>query len=328
MNLLIIGNRNRYEKYKPNYAFINNINTRYISRNYRNEDILDFAPLIDAIFIDPMSHLDKEVIDYMPKLQLVQSEGVGYDKIDIQACKDRGIYVCNCRGANESAVAEQVILLMLGCLRNVIVAHETMLAGKQIEMKESLMYEGIVELGDCKVGLIGLGAIGQATAKRLKAFGCDIVYNDIKRNTKLEKKLGITYNDINTLIKTCDIISLHAPVTDKTTRMVNEVFLKNMKKTAYLINTARGELIDNQALYDAIINEEILGAGLDTISPEPVLKDNILLNLPDEYQNRIILSPHIGGITNSFFKRSQIIMYTNLNKILKNKKPEFIVNGL
>ncbi|MCD7840651.1 MAG: hypothetical protein LUG46_08515 [Erysipelotrichaceae bacterium] len=302
MNLLIIGNRDRYEKYKPQYAFIKNVNVRYVSRDYKNEDILEFAPLIDAIFIDPMSHLDKEVIDYMPKLKLVQSEGVGYNQIDIQACKDRGIYVCNCRGANGDAVAEQVILLMLGCLRNIIVGHETVLAGKQIEMKERLMVEGVVELGDCKVGLIGLGAIGQATVKRLKAFDCEIVYNDI--------------------------ISLHCPVTDETVHMVDETFLKHMKNTAYLINTARGELVDNQALYDAIVNNEILGAGLDTIAPEPVLKDNILLNLPDEYQNRMILSPHIGGITNSFFKRSQIVMYNNLQKIVQNKKPKFIVNGL
>ncbi len=328
MNLLIIGNRDRYEKYKPNYDFIKNINIRYVSRDYKNEDILEFAPLIDAIFIDPMSHLDKEVIDCMPKLKLVQSEGVGYNQIDIQTCKDRGIYVCNCHGANDNAVAEQVILLMLGCLRNVIVGNETVLAGHQIEMKESLMVEGVVELGDCQVGLIGLGAIGQETAKRLKAFGCKIVYNDVTRNNKLERKLGITYVDMNTLIKTCDIISLHCPVTDETIHMVDENFLKNMKNTAYLINTARGELVDNQALYDAIVHEEILGAGLDTIAPEPVLKNNILLNLPDEYQNRIILSPHIGGITNSFFKKSQIMMYNNLQKIEKNKKPEFIVNGL
>ncbi|MCD8028334.1 MAG: NAD(P)-binding domain-containing protein, partial [Erysipelotrichaceae bacterium] len=183
-------------------------------------------------------------------------------------------------------------------------------------------------LGDCKVGLIGLGAIGQATAKRLKAFGCEIVYNDIVRSNKLERKLGITYNDMNMLIKTCDIISLHCPVTDETTHMVNETFLKNMKNTSYLINTARGELIDNQALYDAIVNEKKLGAGLDTIFPEPVMKDNILLNLPDEYQIKIILSAHIGGITDSFFKRSQVLMYTNLQRIIQNKKPEFIVNNL
>lgn len=328
MNLLIIGNKDRYEKYKPKNIFIKNINVRYIPRDYKNKDILEFAPLIDAIFIDPMSHLDREVIDCMPKLKLVQSEGVGYNQIDIQTCKDRHIYVCNCRGANDNAVAEQAILLMLGCLRNVIVGHEAVLAGHQIEMKERLMYEGVVELGDCKVGLIGLGVIGQATAKRLKTFGCEIVYNDVIRNNKLERKLGITYNDLNTLVKTCDIISLHCPVTDKTTHMVDENFLKNMKNTAYLINTARGELVDNQALYDAIVNNEILGAGLDTIAPEPVLKDNILLNLPDEYQNRIILSPHIGGITNTFFKKSQIVMYNNLQKVEKNKKPEFIVNGL
>ncbi len=328
MNLLIIGNRDRYEKYKPQYAFVKNISVRYVPRDYKNEDILEFAPLIDAIFIDPMSHLDKEVIDYMPKLKLVQSEGVGYNQIDIQTCKERGIYVCNCHGANADAVAEQVILLMLGCLRNVIVGHETVLAGKQIEMKERLMVEGVVELGDCKVGLIGLGAIGQATAKRLKPFGCEIVYNDVVRNTKLERKLGITYNDMNTLIKTCDIISLHCPVTDETSHMVDETFLKNMKNTAYLINTARGELVDNQALYDAIVHEEILGAGLDTIAPEPVLQDNILLNLPDEYQNRMILSPHIGGITHSFFKKSQVLMFTNLQRIVQNKKPKYIVNGL
>ena len=110
--------------------------------------------------------------------------------------------------------------------------------------------------------------------------------------------------------------------------MVNAEFLGKMKPTAYLINTARGDIIDNQALYDAIVTEKIRGAGLDTVYPEPTTKDNILLNLPEEFKERIIFSPHIGGITTSSFRRAHKISWSNVEAVLNGERPQYIVNGL
>lgn len=329
MKVLIIGNKDRYEKFMPDSEFVKNVSKKYIPRDYKMEEILEGSEDIDAILIDPMAKLPAEVIDKMPKLKIIQSEGVGYNFVDCAAAKKHGIYVCNCKGANAGAVAEQTILLMLAVLRQAITGNRIEHEGHQIEMKERLMCEGITELGDCNIGLIGFGDIAKATALRLIPFGCKLYYNNRSRKSKeIEEKYQVTYMDKEELLKTCDIISLHCPVTPETDKMVNAEFLSKMKKDSYIINTARGDVVDNEALYNAIVNEDIKGAGLDTVCPEPTTKDNILLNLPDKYKERIIFSPHIGGITTSYFKRAHVFNWSNVETALKNEKPKFIVNDL
>lgn len=327
MKLLVIGEQKRFLKFMPQDDYIKQIDIIYLPRDYRDEDILKVADEVEAIFMDPISHMDRHIIEQMPQLKLIHSEGVAFDKIDLDACNQRGIYVCNCKGANAIPVAEQTILLMMALLRNAMVVHQAVLDGQQIVIKEKMMVDGILELGDCKIGLIGFGDIAKAVALCLQPFSSDLYYYKPHRASQdIEDQYHVQYLDLDSLIETCDIISIHCPVTDDTKNMVNEQFLKKMKKTAYLVNTSRGDMIDNQALYDAIIHQEIQGAAFDTISPEPVQKDHILLNLPKEYQDRLIFSPHIGGVTTSFFKRSQLIMWNNLKKVEINQQPSNIVN--
>ena len=329
MKVLVIANFKHYQKYMPVNDFTKQVEIVFLPRDYQNEELLKVARDAAMICIDPISHLDKDVIDKMDNLKIVQSDGVGFNRIDLEACRRKGIYVCNCKGANAASVAEQTILLMLALLRNVIVGNKTVLAGHQIDLKEQMMVEGIVELGDCKVGLIGFGDIGKATAKRLIPFDCQVVYYDLfKASEALEQELHVTYEELDNIAKTCDIISIHCPVTAATTNLINEEFLKKMKPSAYLVNTARGEIIDNSALAKALINNQIKGAALDTIAPEPVTKDHILLNLPIERQDKLIFSPHIGGVTSSFFKRAQAIMWHNLFLVANSKRPLYIVNKL
>lgn len=329
MKILIIGNEDRYKKYLPDLDIVGQSTMVFCPRGTGDEELLQVARDADAIVIDPMAVLTGSVICQMPNLKIIQSEGVGFNGIDCQTAKDLGIYVCNCKGANAGSVAEQAILLMLALLRSLIIGDRTEREGRQIEMKERLMYEGIAELGDCKIGLIGFGDIAKATAKRLLPFECEIFYYDkFRASQKLEEEYHVSYIGLDELIRSCDIISLHCLVTPETVGMVNADFLSKMKKTSYLINTARGDIVDNQALFDAIVTGKISGAGLDTVYPEPTTKDNILLNLPEEFKERITFSPHIGGITTSFFRRAHAFNWSNIKTALHGERPRYIVNGL
>ena len=329
MKILVIGNEDRYRKYMPDLTVIKNSTIVFLPLGIDDNEILENAWDCDAVIADPMAEVSAELINKMPNLKIIQSEAVGFNNFDCEAAKMKGIYVCNCKGANADAVAEQTILLMLGLLRSIIIGDREERAGNQMAMKERLMYEGLTELSDCKVGLIGFGDIAKATAKRLAAFNCEVVYNKhTKVSEDIEKEYNVSYTDIDTLLSECDIVSIHCPVTNETTNMVDAEFLFKMKKTAYLINTARGEIVDNEALYNAIITDGILGAGLDTVAPEPTTKDNILLNLPEEYKDRIIFSPHVGGISTAFFRRAHSFDWQNVEKALQGETPKYIVNNV
>jgi lactate dehydrogenase-like 2-hydroxyacid dehydrogenase len=329
MKILIIGNEDRYKKYTPDLEIVKHITMVFCNRGASDEELLQAASDADAIAIDPMAKLSGNVIRRMPNLKIIQSEGVGFNGIDCEAAKERGIFVCNCKGANAGAVAEQTVLLMLALLRNIIVGDRTERQGNQIKMKEQMMVEGIMELSDCKIGMIGFGDIAKATAKRLEPFECEMYYyTKNKKSAEVEKEYNVSYMDLDEMARTCDIISIHCPVTPETTGMINSEFLNKMKPSSYIVNTARGEMIDNQALYDAIVSEKIKGAGLDTVAPEPTTLDNILLNLPKEYADRIIFSPHIGGITTSYFYRAHKKNWFNIDVALKGQRPNYIVNEL
>lgn len=330
MKTLIIGNEDRYRKYLPaDIPFAQNTEMIFLNRGASDEEILAAASDAEYMAADPMTRVSGNVICNMPKLKMIHSEGVGYNGIDVAAATERGICVCNCKGANAGAVAEQTVLLILGFLRHVIEGDRIEREGNQIKMKERMMVEGIREVSDCRVGLVGFGDIAKATALRLLPFGCELYYYSLHRkDAQTEEKYHVKYLPLRELASTCEIISLHAAVTDETRGMVNEEFLRLMKEDAFLVNTARGDLVDNEALKNAIINGTILGAALDTVYPEPTTKDNPLLNLPPEYADRIVFSPHIGGITTSSMRRAHRMLWQGFEDMANGKKPANIVNGL
>jgi phosphoglycerate dehydrogenase-like enzyme len=234
--------------------------------------------------------------------------------------------VCNNKGINADAVAEQTILLMLGLLRRAIVCDCAVRRGKQIEQKEKFIVEGIRELSDCRVGLVGLGDIAKAVALRLSAFGCEVFYwNRRPKDQETEKRYCVSFLPLDELVRTCDIISLHVPVTPETTGMVDAAFLGAMKRDALLINTARGDLVDNGALCSALCEGTLGGAGLDTIAPEPVLADHPLLHLPGSAAERLIFSPHIGGVTGTVFRRAHKNIWKAFEAVANGETPQNIV---
>ncbi len=329
MKALIIGKEDRFKKYMPNKEITLNVELIFCAMGTSDEELIEKGKEAEILIVDAIATVSKNVIDHLPNLKLIHSEGVGYNGIDTQAAKEKGIFVCNNKGINAGAVAEQTILLMLGLLRDVVRGDQLVREGYQIQTKEKAMVEGITELADCKIGLIGFGDIAKETAKRLVPFECEIFYwNRARQSKEIEEEYQVTYLELDELASSCDFISLHVAVTEETTGMINKDFINKMKKTAYIINTARGELVHNESLREALIQGDIQGAGFDTVSPEPTTKDNPLVDLPIGVKEKVIYSPHIGGITTGTFVRAHKNIWNNIELIAKGERPNFIVNGL
>ena len=329
MKILILGAQERYEKYLPQLPFIRQQELVFWDKDTPQAQLLAHDADADILFVDAITPVTASLMAGMPKLKLVHSEGVAYDKIDLAAARERGVYVCNNKGCNAGAVAEQAIMLMLMLLRRAVSGDRAVRRGRQGEVMERGGRGGIRELSDCRVGLVGFGDIAKATAERLAAFGCEVYYyTKHRRDREEEERYGVTYTSLEELAASCDIVSLHCAVTEETRGMADEAFLARMKSTAYLVNTARGELVDNLALRQALMDGKLAGAGLDTLAPEPVTADNPLVTLPAPACDRVVLAPHLGGITEASFRRSHLHMWRNAERVADGHRPDNIVNGL
>jgi phosphoglycerate dehydrogenase-like enzyme len=328
MKILVIGNRDRYEKFASGELDKRKDSVVFCGRGTGDGDLLAAAGNAEIILADAIAPVSGDLIEKMPNLRMIHSEGVAYDKINLEAAGKRGIFVCNNKGCNAAAVAEQAILLMLAFLRRTITGDREVRAGHQIQMKERLMVEGITEMGGCTIGLIGFGDIARATAVRLKAFGCGMYYYTPRQKPKeTEDEFGVRYAALDELAGLSDIVSIHAAVTPETTGMINADFLARMKPTAFVVNTARGEIVDNLALREALIAGKIAGAAFDTLYPEPTPKDHPLVDLPDSCKDRVIYAPHLGGITTGSFMRAHKNIWQNVERVERGEKPVNIVNS-
>lgn len=322
MKMLVIGDEARVRKYLPDLPIVHDTEIAVAERGTADDDLIALAPDADFIMADAISPVGRSLMERLPRLKLVHSEGVAYNAIDTEAAAQLGIAVCNNAGVNAGAVAEQAVLLMLACLRDALAGDAAVRNGRQIQTKESMMVQGIRELGDCTVGFVGFGAIAQATAKRLAPWGCTMAYN---KRTPLaaadEAKLHARYRDLDDLLAESDIVSLHVPVTAATEGMVNDGFLAKMKPGSILINTARGDIVDQEALVRALESGHVSAAGLDTLAPEPVQTDNPLLNMSPQASARVVFSPHIGGVTEGMFHRAHRTVWENAARVAAGEEP-------
>lgn len=327
--ICVLGDRAYYERILPSNPYLASESCLFLGRAATNDEVVTAMPEAEVLLVDAIATVDADLIERLPRLKLINSEGVGFDKIDLVCAREHGVYVCNNHGMNAGAVAEQTILLMLGLLRGVIEGDAAVRDGRQIDIKMRGMREGITDLADCTIGLVGLGAIGQATAARLKAFGCRVLYTGRSRkDAELETRLGVEYLPLEEMLPLCDFVSLHCAVTPETRGLVDEAFLARMRLGAFLINTARGEIVDNAALVDALVEGRLGGAGLDVVYPEPVLPDNPLVNLPPTAARKVLFSPHVGGITTGSMRRGQAHMWENIARVERGERPDCVVNGL
>ncbi|MEA4955356.1 MAG: NAD(P)-dependent oxidoreductase [Pseudoflavonifractor sp.] len=329
MKILVFGPKARYDAYLPKFAAQMDAELAFCPLNSSPVQAAATNSDAEILFTDPITDTNKEILDLLPNLKLIQSEGVAFHRIDLAEARRRGIFVCNNKGCNASSVAEHTVMLMLMALRHGITGHNAVREGHQIQMKEAVMASNSPELGECSVGLVGFGDIAQATARRLAPFGCPLYYYSLhRRSLKVEADFGVTYLPLEELAAVCDILSLHCAVNDQTQNMINADLISKMKPTSILVNTARGDLVDNLAVRQALLEGRIGGIAMDTLAPEPTPGDHPLVDLPLEVRDRAIYSPHLGGNTGGSFRRAHTNMWNNARLILEGNRPNFVVNGL
>lgn len=246
-------------------------------------DIEEHINDADAV-IAGLEEYSQELLKQAKRLKVISRYGVGYDKVDIRAAGQKGIAVTITPGANGDSVADMAVALMLDVARNVSVMDRSMKQEQQVRPTG-------VELWQKTLGVIGAGRIGQGVARRCRGFDMDILCYDTYRDEAFQKECSASYVEFDELIKRSDFITIHAPLTNETANMFNAAVFKEMKDTAIIVNTARGGIIDEDDLCEALKNGNIRGAGLDATLKEPPYGSGLL-----ELDNCII-TPHAGAAT-------------------------------
>jgi glyoxylate reductase len=245
---------------------------------------------------------------------------VGYDNIDIDAATKRGIPVGNTPGVLTEATADLTWALLMAITRRITEAQDYIKQGQWTTWQPMGLLGS--DFSGSTLGLIGLGRIGQAVARRAKGFNLKILYHNRHRlEASLEQELGLEYVSLETLLQASDFVSLHTPLTETTYHLIGSKQLNLMKPTAFLINTARGGILDQEALYQTLVNQEIAGAALDVTDPEPLPSNHKLLTL-----NNVIITPHIGSASQNTRSQMAIIAAQNLLAGLQGKPLTHCVN--
>ena len=252
------------------------------------EMLLEKVRGIDGLYCLLTEKIDDALLEVAgPQLKVVSQMAVGYDNIDVAACTRRGIPVGNTPGVLTEATADLTLALLLGTARQLVRAAEAVKAGLW-QTWEPMGYTGPDVYGST-VGIVGLGRIGLAVARRLQGFKVRLLYHN-RHPSSTDTEVGATWVDLDTLLAESDFVTLHCPSTPETKHLINAERLKRMKSTATLINTARGDVVDQAALIEALREGVIAYAGLDVTTPEPLPADSPLLSLP-----KATVLPHIGS---------------------------------
>jgi phosphoglycerate dehydrogenase-like enzyme len=246
------------------------------------------AMIADADFILTAVAVDAEMIKAAPKLKLLHKWGIGVDKFDLDAARAARIPVAITAGANAGAVSEHTVMLMLATYRCLALADRKLRDGVWIRPQ---IRGQAYQLSGKTVGIIGFGNVGRMVAHRLAGFDVQIIYHDIRRADRpTEKALHATPVSLEELLERSDVVTLHTPLTRVTRGMINADALRRMKPGAILVNAARGEVVDEPALYDALVSGKLRGAGLDVFAKEPADPNNPLFKL-----DQVVVTPHTAG---------------------------------
>ncbi|MFP4198693.1 MAG: 2-hydroxyacid dehydrogenase [Halanaerobium sp.] len=287
-----------------------------IAYSTRAEDEQEMIKRVEEadILIIANQPLPAEVINAAENLKMISVAFTGFDHIALEACKENNILVSNASGYANQAVAELAFGLTIDLMRNIKDSDQSVREGKT--------RAGLIgnELAGKNFGIIGFGSIGQKTARIADAFGCNILVDDHKKH-QLGEELGVEYLSIPELMQKSDIISLHVPLKDSTVDLIGAEEIALMKKSAILINTARGPVVNSEALAEALNKEEIAGAGIDVFEMEPPIPaDHPLLNAKNT-----ILTPHTAFATEEAFLKRAEIVFNNVEAWLA-EKPQNVVN--
>ncbi|RSL33607.1 hydroxyacid dehydrogenase [Salibacterium salarium] len=281
-------------------------------KTHSENELLGLVQKADAAICGD-DYFSKRVIKKAKNLKILSKYGVGVDRINIEAATKQGIVIANAPGSNKHAVADLAFTLMLSVARKLREAENVVQNGG---------WRVVIgrELYNKTLGIIGFGEIGREVAKRAKGFNVKIVVYDPYVEATVVKDMGVELVGIDKLLSQSDFVSLHLPSLPATKKFIDKHKLSLMKETAYLINTARGDIVDEEALLDALLDKKISGAALDTLAIEPPINNNL------NELNNVIVTPHIGAHTYEANYIMGMMAAQNVVDVLEGRKPKYIVN--
>jgi phosphoglycerate dehydrogenase-like enzyme len=257
------------------------------------------------ILLHVLQPVTAAVIEAAPRLRLIQKIGIGVNTIDLDAARRRGVAVCNMPGTNTQAVAEMTLLLMLATLRRLADLDRLTRAGRGWALEPEIA-DDLGELSGRTVGLVGFGGVARRLAPILQAMGATVLYTSREPAADWPTQ----FRQLRELLPIVDVLSLHLPLTPETTAIIDAAAFAVMKRGSILINAARGQLVDETALLEALTSGHLRGAGLDVFSREPVAADDPLLQLPN-----IVVSPHLAWLTAETLQRSLAVIAENCRRL-------------
>ena len=272
------------------------------------------------IVIANKARLNEESMKDAPNVKLICEFATGYDNVDLEYCKKRGIAVANVVDYSTPAVAQHTFAMALYLLERLPYYDNYVKSGTYASQDRFSNFDKpFLELEGKRWGIVGLGNIGKKTAKIAKAFGCEVVhYSATGKNSNQEYKRV----EFDELLETCDFISVHCPLSDLTKNLIDYSAMKKMKKTAILLNVARGPVVNNADLYRALIEGEIYAAGLDVLEKEPITKDNPLSKIKDS--EKLIITPHMAWASTESRTRLAVEVYENIKAFLNGEKRNIV----
>ncbi len=270
----------------------------------------------DALIVTPLHRVDREFLQCAPRLRLIVLHGSGFENIDLRSCEERGVCVARIADPIAHAVAEHALALTLALLRKLVKAH-SYIVSRRWDSGPAPRELLTSSLWGKTVGIVGMGRIGSLIARLFKAFDTRILYWSRRRKVELELALGIEYRELDNLLQESDIVILSIALAPETRYLINEERLRKMKKSAVIVNVARGEVIDTEALVKALREGWIAGAALDVFEQEPLPKDHSLIDLEN-----VILTPHVAGYTYEAMVETGIgVAQTVVNFLLRGETP-------
>ena len=286
-----------------------------------HKELLEKVRGIDGLLCMLSDQVDEEIIQAgIPRLKVISNYAVGFDNIDIQAATKHNVSVCNTPGVLTESTADLAFALLMSAARRIVEGADHVRTGKWGAWEPQLLLGQDVH--QRTLGIIGLGRIGKAVARRARGFNMKILYYDHETGQGEADKVGaLKCETLDELLKNCDFISLHAPLTAETRHLIDKNAFEKMKDTAILVNTSRGQVVDTDALYKALKDGEIAYAALDVTDPEPLPVKHKLLTLPN-----CLVVPHIGSASVATRGLMAVMAAENLVAVLEGKAPKFLVN--
>lgn len=295
-----------------------------------DQSIIKACEGADCLFTPAsVSRINAFILENIPSIKIIQTMGVGFDHVDLPAAARLHIPLANVPGANATAVAEHTLGMLIALQRRLLESDAQIKAGNYATYRNVLLREGIQEIRGSKIGLVGFGNIGRSFAKIVLALGASVSYYAPHRlSPDAELQFPVEFQPLDRLLATSDVVSLHLPLNDQTRGLIGARELSLMTPGSFLINTARGEILDQAALAETLESARLTGVALDTLSPEPPDDSHPLLHLSTAAARRLLLTPHTAGVTLGSYKRMIEAALENMARVVRGEKPANIVNGI